>query len=50
MNIPNEIRQAIEDLGEYVYRVVEVAPGYFNVETREGSRAARIVGDTVEVY
>ena len=47
MSVPNEIRQAVDGR---VYRVVEVAPGYFNVETTEGSRAARIIGNTVEVY
>ena len=50
MSVPNEIRQAVEAAGLHVYRAVEIAPGYFNVETTEGCRAARIVGDTVEVY
>jgi hypothetical protein len=50
MSVPNEIRQAVEDLGAYVYQAVEIAPGYFNVETTTGMRAAKIVGDKVEVY
>ena len=47
MSVPNEIRQAFNGR---VYRVVEVAPGYFNVETTEGCRAARVVGGNVEVF
>ena len=47
MSVPNEIRQAVDGR---VYRVVEVAPGYFNVETTEGCRAARVVGGKVEVF
>jgi hypothetical protein len=50
MSIPNEIRQAVEDLGAYVYHAVEIAPGYFNVETTTGMRAAKLVNGNVEVY
>ena len=50
MSVPNEIQKAVAACGAYAYDAVEVAPGYYNVETTVGNRAARIVGDTVEVY
>ena len=50
MSVPNEIQEAVEAAGLHAYRAVEIAPGYFNVETTEGSRAARVVDGTVEVF
>ena len=49
-SIPNEIQKAAEAVGLDAYHAVEIAPGYFNVETTEGSRAAKLVNGNVEVY
>ena len=49
-----QIKRAVEEVGEYVCFATEIAPGHFNVETIDNSgmrsRAAKVVGDTVEVF
>ena len=49
-----QIKRAVEEVGEYVCFAIEIAPGHFNVETIDNSgtrtHAAKVVGDTVEVF
>ena len=49
-----QIKRAVEEVGEYVCFATEIAPGHFNVETINGdgmhTHAAKVVGDTVEVF
>ena len=54
LNELEQIKRAVEEVGESVCFATEIAPGHFNIETINGSgtrtRAAKVVGDTVEVF
>jgi hypothetical protein len=45
------VRQAVAAAsGSTVFKIAEVVPDYYNVQTLNGCRAAHIVDDGVEVY
>ena len=49
-----QIKRAVQEVGESVCFATEIAPGHYNIETINGSgthtHAAKVVGDRVEVF